>query len=164
MSDQSDAVNDKIKLLLAEELEVITQFRALLKSEQDNLVAGDTAALPDITESKSSLLDRINTLSAQQIKLITSLGFKADKTGMADWAKQCPQDTRDIWEAILDIALDIKGTNQVNGKLISTRLQYTQQILATLMAAAKQTNLYGPDGQPEGTPQSRNARGVIGKA
>lgn len=164
MAEQHDAANNKLKLLLAEELEVITQFKTLLQSEQDNLVAGNTAVLPDITASKSTLLDRINALSSQQLNLITSLGFKADKSGMADWVRQCPPELREFWDAILNLALEIKGTNQVNGKLINTRLQFTQQTLASLMAAANQANLYGPNGQPAGKPQSKNARGIIGKA
>jgi flagellar biosynthesis/type III secretory pathway chaperone len=40
-----------------------------------------------------------------------------------------------------------RALNQTNGKLIATRLASNQQALATLMAAANQAALYGPDGQ-----------------
>jgi flagellar biosynthesis/type III secretory pathway chaperone len=113
LAEQIDGVNSRIRLLLTDELDVITQFRTLLKSEQESLIAGNTVALSDITASKSAHLDRINVLSSQQLKLIAGLGFKADKSGMAEWANQCPPELRQLWESILDITLDIKSTNLV---------------------------------------------------
>lgn len=164
MLERTETANSQLKLLLAEELEVVSQFKTLLKSEQEGLIAGDIAVLPDITTSKSSLIERLNTLSSQQLLLISSLGFKADKSGIAEWVKQSPTDIQNLWGSILDLALAVKESNQINGTLINTRLQYTQQTLSSLMAAANQANLYGPDGQPEGASQGKNIRGIIGKA
>ncbi len=164
MSEKINAVNEKLKQLLTEELDTFNQFKQLLVTEQEHLVSGDSSTLLDIANSKASQIDRLNALFAEQLKVISSLGYAADKKGITDWVEHCSSEQRQLWDTLVNLVTEIQQANKINGKLVNTRLQHTQQLLSSLMAAANQASLYGPSGRPEGTPQTKSARGIIGKA
>lgn len=166
MSDQASAANKMLHELLAKELELVRSFKDLLLSEQASLVDGDVAKLPESTEQKNALVEQLNDLSSELIAVFarSRTGSKPSPEEVKLWIKGAPQETQSLWNSLLQLAAEIKKINYVNGKLINTRLQYTQQILSSLMGAANRANLYGPDGQPEGATQRKNSRGIIGKA
>lgn len=58
-----------------------------------------------------------------------------------------PGNAKRDWQTLLSLAEKASALNRTNGKLIATRLAHNQQALSTLLAAANQAALYGPDGQ-----------------
>lgn len=165
MTDQSLSANKLlIKELLEKELAGFNEFKTLLLSEQDVLIHGDTTALSEIVESKDRYAEKLNTLAEGRLKLLASLGFVSHQDDMTQWINQSSKDIAALWNALVKMAQELKHINEVNGKIISTRLQYTQQSLSALLTAVNQANVYGPDGQPHTMPQNTNARGIIGKA
>lgn len=164
MTDSSSSTNDKIVAGLTEELEGFNEFKALLLTEQEALIQGDTSALTEVTEAKDSRIQKLNLLTTYRSKLVSSLGFAESKDGFSEWIRQSPVEISTLWSSLIKLAKEIQHLNEVNGKLINTRLQYTQQSLSALLAAVNQANLYGPDGQQNTVPQTSNVRGIIGKA
>ncbi len=160
----SAVVTAQIAENLAVEILEFEVFKKLLLTEQESLIVGDTSSLTEITEKKSLHIAKLDSLAAERLKRIQSLGFKPDREGVAQWAESTDAAANRLWKSLLTLGNDIQATNTLNGKLINTRLQYTQQTMSALLAAVNQAELYGPSGQREGTPQSSNARGIIGKA
>lgn len=164
MTDSSSSINNQIVAGLSEELEGFKEFKALLLSEQEALIKGNTSTLTEITEAKDIRIQKLNDLTTQRSKLFIALGIAESKDGFSEWLKQAPEEISALWTSLLKTAKDIQHLNEVNGKLINTRLQYTQQSLTALLNAVNQANLYGPDGQRNAVPQTANVRGIIGKA
>lgn len=160
----STAVNQQLADGITAEVAGLEEFKKLLQAEQSALVAGDVSLLVAISEQKNSHVDKLNGLAAQRIASIQTLGFTADKDGMQKWLRDTGGTPSKLWKSMLSLAAEIQHTNEVNGKLIHTRLQVTQRTLSALLTAVNQVSLYGPSGRPDSTPQSSNVRGIIGKA
>jgi len=164
LTQQVSSTQKLIAAGLTEEIDGFNKFKALLLTEQEALISGDTTALSEITESKDVHAQKLNELAAERTRLINSLGFADSREGIAQWLSQSSEPLVAQWNTLLKLAKEIQHLNEVNGKLIQTRLQYTQQTLSALLTAVNQANLYGPTGQPSAAPQSANVRGIIGKA
>lgn len=164
MTDTLSSTNKLIAEYLVKELEGFKEFKALLLSEQNALINGDTSVLSDVTETKDQQAQKLNKLASGRSKLVTALGFTETRDGIAQWVNQTSEETSTLWSSLLGLAQEIQRINELNGKLIHTRLQYTQQSLSALLTAVNQANLYGSNGQPNAVPQSGNVRGIIGKA
>jgi flagellar biosynthesis/type III secretory pathway chaperone len=160
----SAVVNQQIAEGIAAEVAGCEAFKKVLLSEQQALIDGNVDQLAQITEQKNASTDQLNGLAEQRLARIKALGFAADKDGMQTWIQGAGSAPNNSWKSLLSLAAEIQHINEVNGKLIHTRLQITERTLSVLLAAVNQANLYGPSGRPEGTPQSSNVRGIIGKA
>ena len=162
--NQQASANKQLISVLQKEIEGFDQFRELLLSEQNALMQGNTTALSELIDTKESSAQKLNQLAADRLKLIKAIGFSDTKDGIQQWVAQSPENISSLWTSLIKLARDANHVNEVNGKLINTRLQYTQQSLTALLAAVDQANLYGPDGQSNSVPKSGNIRGIIGKA
>jgi len=153
-----------IAALRAEEV-ALQEFKTLLASEQNAIIAGDIESLNAISQSKLELVERLNRLSAERMQGIAALGLSADRTSMEGWAEKAGSEALTAWHEMLDAAQAAHQANKINGTLIQTHLQHNQQTLSALLAAANQASLYGPNGQATNPPVgSSGARGIIGKA
>lgn len=164
MTEHSSSTTALLAETLTEEIDGFNKFKALLLTEQDALISGNAAALAEITETKDIYVQRLNELAVRRSRLVSSLGFSDTRESMVQWVNQSSTQSVGLWNSLLKLAKEIQHTNEVNGKLINTRLQYTQQSLSALLTAVNQANLYGPTGQPNAAPTSGNVRGIIGKA
>jgi flagella synthesis protein FlgN len=134
--------------LIAEEVAQLRNFLVLLEQEQQALAAGDVERLLPLAEDKNRLFGRLAQLGEARGKALAAFGFAADRQGMEGWlGRQNDAGAGRTWQELLALAEKARALNQINGKLIATRLADNQQALSTLMAAANQAALYGPDGQ-----------------
>jgi len=132
--------------LLLEEAGQLRGFLVLLEREQQALVDGDVDRLLTLAAEKNDAFGRLARLGAARAGKLAEAGLGADRPGMEAWLARQPG-TRPAWEALLELASRADELNRSNGKLIASRLAHNQQALATLLAAANQAALYGPDGQ-----------------
>jgi flagellar biosynthesis/type III secretory pathway chaperone len=160
----STVVNQQITDGIAGEVAGCEAFKKVLLAEQQALIDGNVDDLAEITEQKNASAEQLNTLADHRMARIKALGFTPDKDGMQKWIRDTGGAASKAWKALLTVAAEVQHINEVNGKLIYTRLQVTERTLSVLLAAVNQANLYGPSGRPAGTPQSSNVRGIIGKA
>jgi len=164
LTDLSSSINKNLISVLLQELEAFEEFKVLLLSEQEALIKGDTSGITEVTEIKDTRIKKLNELSIYRSKLVVSLGIPESKDGFSEWINQAPEEISALWDTLVKTAKGIQRLNDINGKLINTRLQHTQQTLAALLNALDQENLYGPDGQRNAVPPTTNIRGIIGKA
>lgn len=134
---------------ITSEAELLAGFVLLLNEEQDALKRGDAAALPALTQRKSELMDAMNSLAQLRNELLARSACGKDKEGMSAWLAQHPSDksAQQSWAKLLQLAQQGRELNRLNGQLIQLRLQATQEALTSLNQQARQTALYGPDGQ-----------------
>ena len=149
MSGSVGASSPPLQNLLNEEVARLRDFLVLLDKEQKALVSGDVEQLVALAADKTGLFGQLSKLGEARGKALAAAGLTADRPGMESWLERRPEpdNARRDWLELLTLADKARAQNQTNGELIATRLANNQQALATLMAAANQAALYGPDGQ-----------------
>ena len=137
--------------LLSDELAALREFIALLKEEQTTLAEGKADALPSLIDRKSALATRLGDCSARRDAALAVLALPAGRSGMETWLESQPSTSpaRRDWLQLLPLAAEARSLNELNGKLIGTRLQHNQQALTALMGATERAMTYGPDGHTQ---------------
>lgn len=135
--------------LIQDELALLRRFVTLLQEEQQALVEGDPERLLLLAEEKSRQASALGQLAIARNQELSALGLAKDKPGMDAWLarQEARAPVRNDWAALLTLAAETRRQNELNGKLISTRMQHNQRALEVLAAATNQAMLYGPDGQ-----------------
>ncbi len=127
------------------------EFVALLKVEQTTLIDGNADALSALIDKKSALATRLTAQAQGRETALASARLPTGREGMEAWLAASPHDTtsRRNWQELLPLAGEARRLNELNGKLIGTRMQHTQQALAALMGATQHAMTYGPDGHTQ---------------
>lgn len=137
--------------LLEQTIGELQDFLAAIADERRALVKGDINQLPIIAEKKSALALRLSGLEAKREAALVAGGFGTDREGVAAWLAAVPVATRraahDAWQHYLEQAAKAKCENEINGKLIATRLQQNHQALATLLGETADASTYRADGR-----------------
>ena len=144
--------------LIKDELALLRRFVTLLQEEQQALIEGDLERLLPLAEEKSRQANALGQLAVGRNQILSSQGLPADKRGMDAWLESQAKASaaRNDWAALLALAAETRRQNELNGKLIGTRMQHNQRALAVLAAATNQAMLYGPDGQQRAPTGSRD--------
>lgn len=135
--------------ILAGELVALRAFVALLKTEQTALVDGNTDGLNALIDEKSALATRLTEAAQCREAALAAAQLPPARAGMEAWLATLPATdaARRDWPELLSLAAEARSLNELNGRLIGTRLQGNQQALAALMSATERAMTYGPDGQ-----------------
>ncbi|MDP2795675.1 MAG: flagellar protein FlgN [Sulfurisoma sp.] len=136
--------------ILADELGAVREFVAILKEEQTTLVEGKADSIAALIEKKSGLATRLTDCAKRREAALAGFKLPVGRAGMDAWLAAPPTDAtaQRNWRELLPLAAEARSLNELNGKLIGTRLQHNQQALAALMGATEQAMMtYGPDGQ-----------------
>lgn len=148
---------------VSQEQHHISQLIALMKQEQQLLVAADADGLANLTPQKNALLQALAGLSAQRHAALRAAGCEGSEAGMEPWlAVGGNEDARKQWEDLLALGREAKELNRVNGILINKQLAHNQGVLNALRmpAGAEAGGMYGASGQALGSGPSK--RFVIG--
>lgn len=155
------AAAPSVQHLLGEEVARLRDFLVLLEQEQQALMAGDIEQLLPLAAEKTTRFTELGRLGELRAQALAAAGYANDRPGMTRWlAQQSDAAPRRDWQALLTLAEKASHLNRTNGQLISSRLASNQQALATLMAAADQASLYGPDGQSRAPGSGRSLGSV----
>lgn len=145
--------------LLANSAETLRCFVSLLSQEQAALRAGNAEPLSEIAQQKAALIETLNQAETLRHRLLAQQGFTADNDGMHRWLLSRPSGEgkalTSLWQEILRLASEAKSLNQLNGQLVSLRLQATSEALSALNVRARESGLYGPAGQSASLTGSR---------
>lgn len=140
-----------IESLLLETNSVLGEFLAAIEAERRCLSGSDVGALSGTTNRKSDLAAQLSQLESQRDAALVAKGFAAGRAGVEAWlaslAVQSSRAPRATWKSILESVKKAKRENDLNGKLIATRLQQNQQALGILLGEGNDSNTYGADGQ-----------------
>ena len=136
---------------LGVELTAYVELCDLLRAEQASLERGDVESLRQLTELKARQVERLATLAAARSALLRAAQLSNDAKGMQAWLESYAgiqrQDLTRIWQRLLDMARDARALNDLNGGLVSARLNHSQAALAALQGAGRPQLVYGPDGR-----------------
>jgi flagella synthesis protein FlgN len=142
-------LNTSLAGLLDEEIRCLREFCIAIAEEQSVLVAGQVDKLPDAAEKKAGLASKLNALDAKRNDLLIASGFEPGQRGMDAWRQTQPE-SEALWSSVLELAIKAKTENEINGRLIGSRLQHNQQALSILLGDDGNTVTYGPNGQQAG--------------
>jgi flagellar biosynthesis protein FlgN len=136
---------------LRAEHQTVREFCQVLEAEQASLLRSDVEALLQITQLKSSKVDRLADLANARVAHLDALRLDPGRRGMTEWLSRhagadAPELSK-LWDELVGFADKARSLNNSNGTLITTRLTHNQAALAALQSAARTSNLYGPDGQ-----------------
>jgi flagella synthesis protein FlgN len=148
---------------VSQEQQQLSALIALMKQEQQLLVAADADGLAQLTPQKNAMLEALAELSAQRHAALAAAGCEASEAGMEPWLAVGGNDeARSQWEQLLGLAREAKELNRVNGMLINKQLAHNQGVLNALRmpAGAEAGGVYGASGQALGSGPSK--RYVIG--
>lgn len=144
--------------LLDQSIGALKEFLAAVIDERQCLVKGDTARLPAIAEKKSALAVRLADLDEKRNAALGVAGLGTGRAGAQAWIAARPANLRATaqksWQIYLDLALEARDENELNGKLIAAHLQQNQQALEALLGKAAD-GTYGADGQRSTTASRR---------
>lgn len=136
-----------LKSLLHQQHTMLTELLALLRKEQDQLVARHDAdeSMEPLVARKAEIIAELETLESERKALLTQLGHEQDQAGSlaAAQAENC----LDQWLAIQDLSRQAAHHNEVNGSLIQLRMNHNSRLLEKLREIASQ-RLYDAQGQP----------------
>lgn len=148
---------------LAAEHQHLAALVALMKQEQQMLVALDADALAELTPQKNILVAELATLSGQRHGALEAAGCDGAEAGMEPWLAAAGDDAaRSLWQDMLETAREAKELNRVNGMLINRQLAHNQGVLNAMRTPtnAQAGAIYGASGQTLGSGASK--RFVVG--
>lgn len=148
---------------LAAEHQHITALLALMKQEQQSLVALNADALNELTPRKNELLAGLAGLSKQRHAALKAAGCDDSEAGMEPWlATGGSEEARSQWNTLLEAAREARELNRLNGMLINKQLAHNQGVLNALRTPTNAPTgaIYGASGQTMGVGVSK--RFVIG--
>jgi flagellar biosynthesis protein FlgN len=136
---------------LRAEREAFHALGKLLESEQACLVQSDLDGLLKLAGLKSEQVDRLTQLAQRRVNHLEVAGLSTGPRGMTDWlaahAGIHRAELTQLWNELVHLASNARSLNDLNGKLITTRLAHNQAALSALQLSARVQNIYGPDGQ-----------------
>lgn len=133
--------------LVQDENVLLRDFVALLGQEQALLLEGDVDALMALAGQKTQLFRRLQFTADERTRVLAAARLKPDAAVMQAILEGNAAALAN-WQESLELVAEARSCNNLNGQLITQRMQHNQQALAVLLAAAEQpAATYGPDGQ-----------------
>ena len=135
--------------LLAER-ETLGSLLDVMQLEQRALVSGDGNNLTVIAAEKRVMLLHLQQLEQLRRTYLVDTGLRGGAAGLPAWLDtHLAKDPAlaSLWSSFVQLVASVQATNELNGKLIATRLNYARQQLAVLTgAAAGSPQLYAANG------------------
>jgi flagellar biosynthesis protein FlgN len=131
------------------ECNALRAFVALLETEQQTLLSGESDPLLALADSKVEAVHELNNLAQARNNDLLAFGAETGSGGLETWLQENAAGSLPVWYDIRQLAMRAQQLNNTNGELIRIKLRHNQQALAALHNAANNADgLYGPDGQP----------------
>lgn len=143
--------------LISAELGVLRQFVDVLRREQAALTDGVTDSLMALAEEKVRFAEQLAAMNHDRDLRLHAAGFGRGRDAMQAWrtSSDLSIKVQNDLATVIELAKEARRLNDLNGKLVADRMQHNQQALNVLLSAAKQSALYGPDGQTRVGPSGR---------
>jgi flagella synthesis protein FlgN len=137
-----------LAIRLSVERDTLKAFVALLESEQQILVDGQTEQLLALSDQKTQAVQELSRLALERRSHLVARGVKGGANDITAWLQHHDPDNLSAWQEILQLAERMRQLNDTNGILIQSKLRQNQQALIVLHNAASHAGaLYGRDGQ-----------------
>lgn len=143
--------------LLGREVKLVQEFVDSLVTEQEALTQGKVDTLESVNRRKTALVEQLNAADNERNGFLRQAGHTGDREGLLAWLanNRGDQPAAKGWARLQALAVEAKRLNDLNGRLITMRLQATNQALAALTQQSQRSLLYGPNGQTTSRTGSR---------
>jgi len=126
-------------------LQLVEQEHQLLQS------APETAEeLENLTELKTSLLQKVEQDVDQRKTFLGEQGFKADMEGLESFFASIPEAKakalRQGWNQLVSLLEKVHHQNNINGRLINRAMQHFDVLLNAMQATQGKVRVYHPSG------------------
>jgi flagella synthesis protein FlgN len=140
-----------LQALIKQESALLGDFIVLLGKEQEALKRADAAALPELGEAKSQLVDQLNALEISRAKALGQTEATLAPEAVLGRLTALPggQALVERWKDLLELARQAKQLHEQNRQLLQMHLQQTSELLAALTRKAERQTLYGSNGQAQ---------------
>ena len=135
----------RIALLIEAEASQLKEFLDLLEWEETLLVAGDTDALPTVTQEKTERHRQLQRRHDDRAMLLARRGLKNGTHALRTLYAHLPR-VLARWEEVLSLTARARERNAINGRLIAGHMNHTQAALSVLLSAADHPQLYDAGG------------------
>ncbi len=152
-------LTERLARLVRDEHLQLAGFVELLKQEEALLVENSIDPLLTLASEKTERYRGLQRLSDERVVLFARMGIPVSGNAIRATLSPDPEALA-LWNEVVDLAREAHRRNALNGRLIAERLQNNQQALTTLLMAAEQPQIYGPDGQARPTGGSRHLGSV----
>ncbi|MBA2484079.1 MAG: flagellar protein FlgN [Nitrosomonas sp.] len=134
------------------EQDAIKDFIDILKQEQNALVDGRVEDLDFFASHKTELIKKLSDYADKRDQYLIEKGLNLNPQVIHNFfiTEENVVEIGAIWTELLRLTKIVQQLNQINGTIITTRLQQTQQALSALQNAAGTVSLYNPKGQTMG--------------
>lgn len=134
----------------------IAGFRALIEvlaAEADALRRADADVLSVLAAAKLEHVAALQTFARQRAQDIKRAGVLDRAAGLNAWLAEASDaaTARAEWQKLIQLALEAKCHNEVNGRLAARQRWHFDAALATLLQAAGVSSVYGADGRARRT-------------
>jgi flagella synthesis protein FlgN len=151
-------MEDLVKAFLdacAAEARCVAKLSEALESERAVLLSGETADLGALAKTKTEHLTELHALGQMRSAVMRLLGV-TDQDALNTWLADKPEALA-AWEELSSALMRTQAINRVNGEMLQKRIDFVDQSLSVLKAAASATLGYGRDGtQPSGLTGGRH--------
>ena len=131
--------------MLDGEIDAVSRFITLLEEENQLLVTVDADALLEKSHEKNTLFQTLQRYHDTRSILLAREKITDNKEAIRDFFRQSPV-LLEKWDTLLDLALQARSLNSLNGKLIHERMAHNQSLMALLLNAARQPQFYDAEG------------------
>lgn len=141
--------------LIETEAALMRSFVALLGREEALLIDGETDALVALASEKTELYHQLQRHHEARARLLGQEQLEHSDTSIRTLCRAMP-DTLRRWDEILTLAREAQSRNDINGRLITERMQHNQAALSVLLSATRQPQLYDAGGLARPTGRGRH--------
>ena len=135
--------------LLREELTAVESLLQQLRREYAALKSRDLAGLEQVVQEKQLCTDRVRERIASRLDYLRERGIATDARSLAAHVDTLPTperlDVNTLWEALGQLAGQLRGQNEVNGAVIAASRNYVERALALLRGRDSLDFLYDQD-------------------
>jgi flagella synthesis protein FlgN len=142
---QSTLLASRLSQLMESEAALLRNFLDLLAREESLLVAGETDTLLALTKEKTELYRLLQRQHDTRARMLGQAGLENNAQGIGKACASLPA-VLATWDKVLSLAAEARARNDLNGKLITERMQHNQAALSVLLTAADQPQLYDAEG------------------
>jgi flagellar biosynthesis/type III secretory pathway chaperone len=154
MNTLSPRAAKELATIVERECAAFEDVIAILRREQELLVAGAADVLEATVNAKNAGLNHIERLRQERLIAMERAGAPKDPARLEAFI--APQ--RELaakWSKLRLLAREGQRLNTLNGRLVSVRLQFVSGRLDTLRRAAGSERLYDAAGRADGAPSGR---------
>lgn len=134
--------------ILLQETEAVACLLVVLTREHEVLLRRDTDAIEAVVAEKEEALEQLNRLASQRAALLKQAGCSPDKNGFyAFIGNDESGELAGQWRLLEERLHDCQQQNQLNGMLLESSRQLTEQMLSIIVGrGGEKTELYDQRG------------------